>query len=285
MDATKGLQTLRTEWSVCTACHLGRRRQEVEGNFLFGGGQRRGILFVGEGPGEPEEESGKIFSGITSEPLHGLLKRFQIGTYYLTYLVSCRSCAIVENTDGTPMLSKSYGGRPGKIRYKDETPLPVSIEACRARLLEEIYLVDPVVIVTLGPAAAKALTDTNITLQTERGRERTITVPGATQRAVLTDKKGAWVRKAGGKLVAPTEPNEVRYLCIPTLSLGQVSKRIADRGPDSVFMQFAKDIKLAAQIYEKYLLEAYNITPTGATEATSEDIYSDINHLAGGDDE
>lgn len=138
------------------------------------------------------------------------------------------------------------------------------------RLHEQIYLVDPVLIVSLGGPATEMLIGKSVAITQERGKERHITIPGATHRPVLTDKKKAWLRKVAGRLVAPTEPNEVRYLLLPTLHPAFVARRIEDRGPKSPIRQFASDIRKAIKIYEMYMMEVL-----GETEAHQHDDVSD----------
>jgi hypothetical protein len=76
-----------------------------------------------------------------------------------------------------------------------------------------------------------------------------------THRAVLTEKKGVWLRKVKGAYTAPVEQNEVRYLLVPTLHPSYVDRKLSDKGPSSPFRQFFADVKKAVKIFERYQLE------------------------------
>lgn len=257
MDAIHRLKILRDEWSDCTKCELGTRRRDVNGQFVFGEGVIRSILFIGEGPGKNEEWQGRPFVGKSGKILRKVIEHLGVLDFsYITNAVACRSCApLMDANTNTPMLRKNFRSQQMEIIWKDEPPSPIHLAACQPRLYEEIYLVDPVVIVSLGAKAAEILTGGSVTITTERGKERHINIPGMTQRAVLTEKKGVWLRKTKGLYVAPTEQNEVRYLLVPTLHPAYVDRKLSDKGPTSPFRQFFSDIKKAVKIFERYQLE------------------------------
>jgi uracil-DNA glycosylase len=260
-DARKTLAQLRKEWEGCTKCELGQRRQATSGSFVFGEGRTRGIMLIGEGPGRTEEQEGRPFIGKSGEILRRLLTHWKISDVYLTNLVTCRSCSPVLDADGLPRI-----GRNKMPMFRDEAPLPTHMEACRQRLIEEIYLVDPVVIVSLGGKAAEALLQKPVTITRDRGQEKHIEIPGASWRATFTEKRGAWLRKVGGQLVAPVEENTVTYLLIPTLHPAYVLREIHNDQPENPFRQFASDIKKAVKIYERYMLEVHGVEPRASEE-------------------
>jgi uracil-DNA glycosylase len=256
MDEVRRLNVLRDAWQDCVRCELGKRRSDVNGHFVFGEGVTRSILFVGEGPGKNEEREGRPFVGRSGKILRGVMEKLGINDAYITNVVACRSCSpLIDQNTNTPMMRNNRRTKLPEIVYKDEPPSPLHIKECLPRLYEEIYLVDPVIIVSLGGKAAEALTGGSVTITTERGREREITIPGVTSRAKMTEKKGIWLRKAHGQMVAPVEQNEVRYLLIPTLHPAYVDRKLSDKGPTSPFRQFFADIKKAAKIFERYQLE------------------------------
>lgn len=85
------------------------------------------IMFIGEAPGMHEDRQGRPFVGAAGQFLEELLgaaglKREQV---YICNVLKCRP--------------------PG-----NRDPLPTEIETCRDYLDEQIALVDPLVIVTLG---------------------------------------------------------------------------------------------------------------------------------------
>ena len=269
VDFRKSLTELRDEWSSCESCDLGKRRLAVDGKFVFGEGMRGGIMFIGDGPGEAEEEEGRPFIGNAGMVLRKVLDKLQFTEHYITNLVACHSCTPCIRADGQPIFRRDYQTRKMLPLMRDEPPLPLCIDACLPRLQEEIYLVDPILIVTIGPVATKTLIGKSVSITDPgvRGHPFTITVPGAGFVTSRTEKKGAWVRRLLGKLIMPVEPSTVRYLCIPTHHPLYVLQKIGDQGNDSVFMQFAKDIQKSVQVYERYMFELYGVMPSGAAEA------------------
>lgn len=269
MDYRKSLPMLREEWRSCVKCELGVRRINAEGQFVFGEGERGGVMFVGEGPGKDEETSGHPFVGRSGQILRETIKRLGLSKYYITNIVACRSCSPWLNEVGEPVLRKNWKTRQMETSCKDEPPTPLQAEACKPRLDEEIYLVDPVIIVALGNTAARSLLGKSVAITSPdvRGIPVHISIPGAGFRTVRTDKRGTWVRRSKAGVSLPTAPSEVRYLCVPTLHPSFVARRMADPGGDSFFRMFVDDVRRAVQIYERYALELYGTIPSGMSES------------------
>lgn len=260
-DARKSLQVLHDEWVGCDACELGQRRQATGGAFVWGEGVQRGILFIGEGPGRVEEEEGRPFVGPSGKLLRDALAKLKIPNYYITNLVSCRACeAVIDPATNTPKIMKGKYGRPDRVLFRDQVPTPKQIDACKMRLWEEIYIIDPVLIVTLGATAAEVMLGRSVSITRERGRTEHCTVPGVTYRASHTERKGVWGRRLPGKgMCFPVEQNEVQYLVLPTLHPAYVLRKLGDHGANSPVRQFGEDLRTAAKIYERYTVEALGI--------------------------
>ena len=116
---------------------------------VFGDGSPTAdLMFVGEGPGAQEDEQGLPFVGRSGKLLDRLLQE-EVGidrsACYITNVVKCRP--------------------PG-----NRAPKPDEIVACRPYLSEQLALVDPAVIVTLGNFASKLLLDTETGITKLRGR-------------------------------------------------------------------------------------------------------------------
>ena len=116
---------------------------------VFGDGSPTAdLMFVGEGPGAQEDEQGLPFVGRSGKLLDRLLQE-EVGidrsACYITNVVKCRP--------------------PG-----NRDPKPDEIVACRPYLSEQLALVDPAVIVTLGNFASKLLLDTETGITKLRGR-------------------------------------------------------------------------------------------------------------------
>lgn len=108
----------------CPACALARTRAHtVPGS----GPAAAEIMFIGEAPGAREDESGLPFVGRAGQFLDELLASIGLSreTVYIANVVKCRP--------------------PG-----NRDPQPDEIAACRPFLDEQIAIIDPKVIVTLG---------------------------------------------------------------------------------------------------------------------------------------
>ena len=238
-------------------------------------------MFIGEGPGREEEDNGRPFIGKSGTLLRSIIDRLNIPDIYITNIVSCRSCEPVLDENGLPRMFRQRNA-PSVPMYKDIPPLPLQWKACLPRLQEEIYLVDPIIIVSLGNTAAEALTGGHVTITRDRGTEVTIEIPGAGHRAVLTEKKQVWTRKVGGEVVTPTEQAMVQYLMIPTFHPSYVARLKADHGPTSPFQLLIGDIKKAVSIYDLYMQEIHGRLPSGRPEISNDDV---INSYESGDTE
>ena len=133
------LSELRTEALVCTACRLSEGRTQV----VFGDGNPEAdVVFVGEAPGQHEDEQGVPFVGRSGQLLDQLLGEIGLerADVYIANVVKCRP---PSNRD----------------------PRPDEIEACKGYLSEQLKLIDPRVVVTLGNFSSKLLlkTETGIT--------------------------------------------------------------------------------------------------------------------------
>jgi uracil-DNA glycosylase len=252
-EGRKSLEELRAEWVACDKCDLGKRRISVDGQFVFGTGTRRSVMFIGEGPGVEEEKYGQPFVGRSGHLLRTILKALNLKDFYMTNLVTCRSCSPRVDPQGQPILRKNPVTKQNEVAYQDEPPLPKYITECSPRLYEEIYLVDPIVIVGLGATACEALLQRAITITRTHGETRQIAVPGAVHRPQLTPG-GKWARTIKKVPIAPTEQNQVFYFFIPTLHPAYIlHKGIQDRDARSPFNQLYADISKAVQTYNSYL--------------------------------
>lgn len=118
------LKELATQISACQRCslHTGRTRT-VPG----AGNPNAEIMFIGEAPGQREDDLGIPFVGRSGEYLNYLLNLIQLErqSVFITNVVKCRPPA---NRD----------------------PEAEEIEACRIYLDQQIDIINPSVIVTVG---------------------------------------------------------------------------------------------------------------------------------------
>ena len=125
MSDEQALQKLAKKIVVCTKCELHRsRKNAVPGE----GPPHAEIMFIGEGPGQREDEQGRPFVGASGKFLDQLLGQAGVtrADVWITNVVKCRP--------------------PG-----NRDPLPDEIEICTGNYLQrQIELVNPSIIVTLG---------------------------------------------------------------------------------------------------------------------------------------
>lgn len=137
MPAEQRLQEIRQEISTCQLCQLAKERvNAVPGE----GPSQVDLMFIGEAPGFHENRQGKPFVGQAGQFLDELLQAAGVDRdrVYITNVVKCRP---PNNRD----------------------PLPEELKACQRYLDEQIALLDPQVIVTLGRISmAKFVTDGRI---------------------------------------------------------------------------------------------------------------------------
>lgn len=123
-DRAVALAAIAERIRTCTACSL----YQGANNPVPGAGDPHAeILFIGEGPGMNEDKQGLPFVGRSGDYLNYLLDLIGIGReqVFITNVVKHRP---PENRD----------------------PLPDEITACKAYLDEQIALIQPLVIATLG---------------------------------------------------------------------------------------------------------------------------------------
>lgn len=141
---TDPLAALAARAHDCRACGLAATRTNV----VFGVGDPRApLMFVGEGPGEQEDLQGEPFVGRAGRLLTTLIEGIGLTRehVYIANVVKCRP--------------------PG-----NRNPAPDEIAACAPFLEEQLDLVEPRVVVTLGNFATKLLLDTKVGITKLRGQ-------------------------------------------------------------------------------------------------------------------
>ncbi len=183
MPATRGadeLAALAVEASDCTRCPLSQGRTQV----VFGvGDPAADLMFVGEGPGREEDLQGEPFVGRSGQLLDRLMaEELGIGRdrCYIANVVKCRP---PDNRD----------------------PRPEEIAACRPYLEEQVRLIQPTVVVTLGNFSTKLLLQTDQGITKVRGRS----YPMGAYSLVPTYHPAAALR-SGGVVVAEMRADLIR---------------------------------------------------------------------------
>jgi uracil-DNA glycosylase len=144
------LPNLQAAAKVCRGCDLWKRGTQT----VFGeGGRQARVMFVGEQPGDKEDQSGKPFVG----PAGALLDRA------LVEAGIDRKHVYVTNA------VKHFKWEPRGKRRIHKKPSSLEIAACRPWLEAEIAVVRPEVIVCLGATAAQALLGRSFKVTQRRG--------------------------------------------------------------------------------------------------------------------
>jgi DNA polymerase len=128
----------------CQNCPLGKSRT----NLVFGVGNREAdLMFVGEAPGQAEDEQGIPFVGAAGKLLDRYL--FAVGipreSVYIANILKCRP---PHNRD----------------------PLPEEEDACIGYLREQVRLIQPKIIVCLGRISAMRLIKPDFRITREHGQ-------------------------------------------------------------------------------------------------------------------
>ncbi|MEM6445422.1 MAG: uracil-DNA glycosylase [Cyanobacteria bacterium P01_D01_bin.123] len=126
------LTQLTQHCHVCQRCelHVGRTNAVVER-----GNPDAGLMIIGEGPGQNEDEAGLPFVGKSGQLLDKILQSVKFDPQkdvYICNVVKCRP--------------------PG-----NRTPTPAEMSACQPYLLEQIRLNDPKIILLTGATAVRAI--------------------------------------------------------------------------------------------------------------------------------
>lgn len=183
------LDNLALEASGCTRCALATGRTQV----VFGEGDpAASLMVVGEAPGRDEDRLGRPFVGRSGQLLDRLLaeeaglRRDQV---YIANVVKCRP---PDNRD----------------------PRPEEIAACRPYLQEQVRLIRPRVVLTLGNFSTQLLLATKRGITQLRGRtypwtdpSGDLAVPGT---VVVPTFHPAAALRGGGDVLAPMRADFVR---------------------------------------------------------------------------
>ena len=138
------LDEAAAEAAGCTKCRLSQGRTQV----VFGVGHPNAdLMFIGEAPGFHEDKQGEPFVGAAGQLLTRMLGEIGLtrDQVYIANVIKCRP--------------------PG-----NRDPLPDEIEACTPWLVEQVSLIQPRVIVTLGNFATKFVLNTTIGITRLRGQ-------------------------------------------------------------------------------------------------------------------
>ena len=137
----------------CTKCGL----CETRNNVVFGVGPRNAdVMFIGEGPGEPEDLKGEPFVGAAGMLLDDMLSIIDLSreNCYIANIVKCRP-------------------------PRNRDPLETEQDACIGYLRNQVALIQPKIIVCLGRVSAMRIIKPDFRITREHG--------------TWTEKNGVWM--------------------------------------------------------------------------------------------
>jgi uracil-DNA glycosylase len=148
------LTAIRDRVRSCTKCeHLACSRTQT----VFGvGNPDADLMLIGEAPGADEDQQGEPFVGRAGQLLTRIIKamNFAREDVYIANILKCRP-------DTPP---GSFGNRP---------PTSTEMQTCLPYLVEQINIIQPRVLVTLGAVAVEGLLGMRGTMRELRGRWHT----------------------------------------------------------------------------------------------------------------
>ena len=132
--------------------------RDADSKTVFGAGNADAqLMFVGEAPGADEDRQGLPFVGRAGQLLNQLLEEIGLS----------REEVFIANV----LKSRPPGNRD---------PQPLEIEACEPYLFEQVRLIEPKVVCTLGHFATKLLTGSQVGITKVRGTPQVHELGGRT---------------------------------------------------------------------------------------------------------
>ncbi|MBI3622155.1 MAG: uracil-DNA glycosylase [Nitrospirae bacterium] len=144
VDSAAALKVIREELGECTRCRLHEGRTHI----VFGvGNPHARLMFVGEAPGQDEDEQGLPFVGRAGQLLTKMIESMGLKRedVYIANVLKCRP----------------PGNRP---------PKPDEAATCEPFLRKQIASINPVVLCALGSSAAQAVLRREDKISAMRGK-------------------------------------------------------------------------------------------------------------------
>ena len=143
-DAASLLADMAAIASICVKCRLAETRTQV----VYGvGNPSADLMFIGEAPGREEDLQGEPFVGRAGQLLTDIIKAMKLtrDDVYIANVVKCRP-------------------------PENRNPEADELDACRPYIHQQIEVIQPKIIVTLGKFALQSLTGKTYAVSTTRGQ-------------------------------------------------------------------------------------------------------------------
>jgi DNA polymerase len=149
-DFVSTLEELKQIALECRKCKLCLTRKNV----VFGeGNPNADLMFIGEGPGKTEDETGRPFVGLAGQLLTRIIEnglKISRENVYIANVVKCRPTVEMKGE-------------------KDRPPDEEEVNACSPYLIRQIELIKPKIIITLGNPSTRFLLNTKLGITKLRG--------------------------------------------------------------------------------------------------------------------
>ena len=150
----RSLEKLRNEETACGTCAGGKGIT----HYVFGEGDPGArVMFIGEAPGAKEDLSGRPFVGRAGKLLDQLLSGIGLSreNVFITNVVKCRPMKDPDN--------------PSHAR-NDRPPTETEIAACLPVLKQQISIIKPEYLCTLGNSSLRALMGKEMSIGSVHGK-------------------------------------------------------------------------------------------------------------------
>ena len=137
------LEEIHTDIDGCRRCTLSESRNHI----VFGvGNPKARLVFIGEGPGDEEDQKGEPFVGAAGRLLTKIIQAINLKRedVYICHIVKCRP-------------------------PRNRNPFPDEIKTCLPFLRRQISAIEPEIICTLGSVAVQSLLDIREPISKVRG--------------------------------------------------------------------------------------------------------------------
>ncbi len=182
-DKLERLLHLHQQYYNCQGCPtLCTERRNV----VFGDGNPDSqLMIIGEAPGETEDAHGLPFIGAAGQLLDQYLGQASWREDVQIVIDHINAARRQDEKEQNRrqlrqiLLDEVYFTNVVMCRPpENRDPIPKEIEACRGRLIEQIYTIDPVLIITAGRIATEALVGKKVSITQTRGELFDVEIPG-----------------------------------------------------------------------------------------------------------
>jgi len=119
----------KMDWAGCEECPLHKTRKNI---VLGEGDLDANFLFVGEAPGEKEDQTGRPFVGRAGKRLRKAIKKAKFKRFFISNVVSCRPPDNRKPTQG-------------------------EVSRCGLRFRQLVEIIEPKIVIVLGKSAGEAI--------------------------------------------------------------------------------------------------------------------------------